>query len=215
MFRRRVVPQVVALLIAVLAPAAEAQYPRAEPGRFEVRGLDFRRSGAWRRRADPVRAERRALLRTGALSRLNAAPGFTAAASRVEGTFSIPVILVRPSNVPEPFPASRYRSLLFDDRRPTARTACAASTRRCRTGASASRARGRLVAGATAEHVLRGRVQRRRRSRGPVPTSGGWGSCWSARSSRWTTAHSTGGGSTMTGRTAYPTRATTTATWTS
>jgi M6 family metalloprotease-like protein len=51
----------------------------------------------------------------GALSRLNAATGFTAATSRVEGTFSIPVVLVRPSNVPEPFPASRYRSLLFDD----------------------------------------------------------------------------------------------------
>jgi M6 family metalloprotease-like protein len=51
----------------------------------------------------------------GAVSRLNAAPGVTAAATRVEGTFSIPVILVRPSNVGEPFPASRYQSLLFDD----------------------------------------------------------------------------------------------------
>ena len=80
-----------------------------------MRGLDFRSSGAWRKRTAPVREQRRALLRMGALSRLNAAPGFGASAARVEGTFNVPVILVRPSNVAEPFPASRYQSLLFDD----------------------------------------------------------------------------------------------------
>ncbi|MGH7515926.1 MAG: M6 family metalloprotease domain-containing protein [Gemmatimonadales bacterium] len=115
MFRRRVGPGLAALLLAALAAAAEAQYPRAEPGRFEVRGLDFRSDGAWRRRASPVREIRRALLRLGAVSRLNAAAAVSGSAARVEGTFNVPVILVRPSNVGEPFPASRYQTVLFDD----------------------------------------------------------------------------------------------------
>jgi M6 family metalloprotease-like protein len=112
-FRRRVGPQLVALLVA--SAPAQAQFPRAEPGRFEVRGLDFRETGAWRKRAAPVREQRRLLLRSGAVGRLNAAPGFSGAAGRVEGTFNVPVLLVRPSNVTEPFPASRYQSLLFAD----------------------------------------------------------------------------------------------------
>ncbi len=115
MYRRRVGPGLVALLLAAVPATAEAQYPRAEPGRFEVRGLDFRSTGAWRRRAAPVREQRRALLRIGAISRLNAAAAIAGAAARVEGTFHVPVILVRPSNVAEPFPAPRYQSLLFDD----------------------------------------------------------------------------------------------------
>jgi hypothetical protein len=51
--------------IAVLAPAAvQAQYPRAHRGEFEVSGLDFRKDGAWRKRAATVRSIRQALLRT-------------------------------------------------------------------------------------------------------------------------------------------------------
>ncbi|HEX2449927.1 MAG TPA: M6 family metalloprotease domain-containing protein [Gemmatimonadales bacterium] len=108
-----------AVLVAAFAVAlpgtAMAQYPRSEPGRFEVRGLDFRATGAWRNRAAPIREHRRALLRVGALSRLNAAaaPGY--ATTRVQGTFRVPVLLVRPANVAEPFPVSRYQTLLFDD----------------------------------------------------------------------------------------------------
>ncbi|HET8625101.1 MAG TPA: hypothetical protein VFM14_16180, partial [Gemmatimonadales bacterium] len=115
MFRLRVCPGLAATLLLVLASTAKAQYPRGETGRFEVRGLDFRSTGAWRNRATPVRDQRRALLRVGALGRLNApaVPGF--AVTRLRGTFRVPVLLVRPSNVGEPFPLSRYQSLLFDD----------------------------------------------------------------------------------------------------
>ncbi len=115
MFRRRVCPSLAALLLLGIADAADAQYPRSEPGRFEVRGLDFRTTGAWRRRAAPVREHRRALLRMGAVARLNAATTTGPSAARVAGTFNVPVILVRPSNVAEPFPAAQYQALLFDD----------------------------------------------------------------------------------------------------
>ena len=115
MFRLRVCPSLAASLLVALASTASAQYPRSEPGRFEVRDLDFRRTGAWRNRTTPVREQRRALLRVGALSRLNAAAAPGLAAARVEGTFRVPVLLVRPSNRAEPFPVSRYQSILFDD----------------------------------------------------------------------------------------------------
>jgi M6 family metalloprotease-like protein len=104
-----------ALSLATGFSPLSAQYPRSEPGRFEVRGLDFRTTGAWRNRSGPVRETRRALLRLGAVARLNASATTIGAATRVEGAFVIPVLLVRPSNVSEPFPASRYQSLLFSD----------------------------------------------------------------------------------------------------
>jgi len=104
-----------ALSLATGFSPLSAQYPRSEPGRFEVRGLDFRTTGAWRNRSRPVRETRRALLRLGAVARLNASATTIGAATRVEGAFVIPVLLVRPSNVSEPFPASRYQSLLFSD----------------------------------------------------------------------------------------------------
>ncbi len=113
MLSRRACPPLAALLFLSLVAPASAQYPRAEPGRFEVRGLDFRPTGAWRNRATPVREQRRALLRSGAIASLNAA-AVSGSATRVEGTFNVPVFLVRPSNTTEPFPASRYQSLLFD-----------------------------------------------------------------------------------------------------
>jgi M6 family metalloprotease-like protein len=103
-----------ALFLLAAAFPAVAQYPRSEPGRFEVRGLDFRPTGAWRNRVAPVRDARRALLRLGAVSSLNAmAVGATT--TRVQGSFNVPVLLVRPSNVAEPFTASQYQSLLFAD----------------------------------------------------------------------------------------------------
>jgi M6 family metalloprotease-like protein len=104
-----------ALLVFTGVSSLGAQQPRSEPGRFEVRGLDFRATGAWRNRTRPVRETRRALLRIGAFSRLNTSAPTSGAATRVEGTFIIPVLLLRPSNVAEPFPATRYQSLLFSD----------------------------------------------------------------------------------------------------
>ena len=114
MFCLRAGTSLAALLLAIASPSA-GQFPRSEPGRFEVRGLDFRRTGAWRNRATPVRESRRALLRLGAVARLNAPTAAVGSATRVEGSLNVPVLLVRPSNVPEPFPVSRYQSLLFAD----------------------------------------------------------------------------------------------------
>ncbi len=93
-------------------PEATAQYPKAEPGRFEVPGFDFSPDGAWRRRAREVRAARRQMLAAGAIAALNA-PGGPQAGNRVAGTVSVPVVPVRFSNAPAPFPQADYQSLLF------------------------------------------------------------------------------------------------------
>ncbi|HET7600318.1 MAG TPA: immune inhibitor A domain-containing protein [Gemmatimonadales bacterium] len=101
------------LLTASAAPLA-AQYPRAEPGRFEVHGLDFRPDGAWRRRTANIRQQRRILLRTGALSTLNATGTTPSGVTQVRGEFRVPVLLVRPSDAAQPFAPDQYRDVLFN-----------------------------------------------------------------------------------------------------
>ncbi len=101
------------VLLAGVAPA-EAQYPRARPGQFEVRGLDFRPSGAWRKRTAAIRATRQSLLAAGQFGSLNASmPG--ASATVVTGTFVIPVVAIRFSNTDTLtlFTTAQYQDVLF------------------------------------------------------------------------------------------------------
>ncbi len=101
------------LLLAGVAPAA-AQYPRARPGQFEVRGLDFRPNGAWRKQTASIRATRQALLSAGQFGTLNAsAPGRSATV--VTGNFVIPVVAVRFSNTDTLtlFTTAQYQDVLF------------------------------------------------------------------------------------------------------
>jgi M6 family metalloprotease-like protein len=116
------------VLVALLGGAAlflpgplQSQIPRGEVGRFEVRGLDFRPDGAWRRRARQVRETRRALLRAGeyrALNaplaerfRLQAAPA--PASQALTGAVNVPVALIAYSNVAVGYPVQSFQSLLF------------------------------------------------------------------------------------------------------
>jgi M6 family metalloprotease-like protein len=95
-----------------LSPGASIgpSYPRSRVGRFEVDGFDFRPEGAWRRGADLIRANRRALLRRGQLRALNA--GRRSAVS-VTGTFYVPVVPIAFQNVAPPFPSADYAQVFF------------------------------------------------------------------------------------------------------
>jgi M6 family metalloprotease-like protein len=95
-------------LCGVVATGAAAQYPRAQPGQFEVRGLDFAANGAWRRQGNQVMATRQAMLRSGGAALLNSG-GRTV----VRGNFFVPVIPIAYHDVAGPFPASRYQDLFF------------------------------------------------------------------------------------------------------
>ncbi|MDQ3223580.1 MAG: immune inhibitor A, partial [Gemmatimonadota bacterium] len=107
----------VASVLWLLAPVAlQAQYPRARRGQFEVRGFDFRRDGGWRKRVTAVRTARHRLLRARAFSALNSAMPGAAAAGRVTGQMSVPVLPIAFRNVPPPFPAVQYAELLFTSR---------------------------------------------------------------------------------------------------
>lgn len=103
----------VASVLWLLTPATvQGQYPRARRGQFEVRGMDFRPDGAWRKRVSAVRAGRHRLLRARAFAALNSgAPG--AGGDRVTGRVSVPVVPIAFRNVPPPFPASQYDRLFF------------------------------------------------------------------------------------------------------
>ncbi len=109
----------VASVLLLLAPdLLQAQYPRARRGQFEVRGMDFRRDGAWRKRVAAVRTERHRLLRSRSFSALNAIA--LRSSKKVTGTVFVPVIPVAFRNVPPPFPRVQYEQLLFADQ-PTGR----------------------------------------------------------------------------------------------
>ena len=104
----------VASLLCLLAPATlPAQFPRARRGQFEVRGLDFRPEGAWRRRVAAVRAARHRLLRAGAFGALNSRMPGAAAADRLTGRVYVPVLPIAFRNVPAPFPVAQYEDLFF------------------------------------------------------------------------------------------------------
>ena len=103
----------VASILWVLTPASlQAQYPRARRGQFEVRGMDFRPDGAWRKRAAAVRATRHRLLRAGAFEALNSNAS-SALPGKVTGNVFVPVLPIAFRNVPAPFPASQYDHLFF------------------------------------------------------------------------------------------------------
>jgi len=93
---------------------AEAQYPRARPGQFEVRGFDFRPTGAWRKQTANVRAARQQLIAMGNMALLNASmPGRSATV--VTGSFKVPVVPIRFSNTDTLtlFAPSAYQDLFF------------------------------------------------------------------------------------------------------
>ena len=103
----------VASLIGLLTPPVlQAQYPRARRGQFEVRGMDFRRDGAWRNRAAAVRAARHRLLDARSFAALNLGAS-RGGVEKVAGRVFIPVVPIAFRNVPPPFPASQYEQLLF------------------------------------------------------------------------------------------------------
>lgn len=101
------------LLLAAVSPA-QAQYPRARPGQFEVRGLDFRPGGAWRKQTATIRAARQQLIASGNLAFLNSAmPGRSATV--VTGSFKVPVVPIRFSNTDTTtlFATAQYQDLFF------------------------------------------------------------------------------------------------------
>lgn len=101
------------LVVLLMYPvSAAAQRQGAEVGRFEVHGMDFRPNGAWRKRVGEIRAARKVMLSIGAFGQLNPAAG-VGGAMQVTGAFNVPVILVRPGNVPAPFVVSEYQEVLF------------------------------------------------------------------------------------------------------
>lgn len=98
-------------LLTLPGGSAEAQRAGARIGRFEVPGFDFSPDGAWRKRTNQIRAARRSMLRSGALSALNASGP---SGSRVTGTYNVPVVLIEYSNSPGPFPVAQYQDVLFN-----------------------------------------------------------------------------------------------------
>jgi len=94
-------------------PSVQAQYPRAQRGQFEVRGLDFRRDGAWRKRVDAIRQRRHRLLRSGSFSALNRSLTAEPGAEHVAGEVIVPVIPIAFKNVAAPYPVERYDDVFF------------------------------------------------------------------------------------------------------
>jgi len=103
------------LLLAALfltpLPAA-AQFPRPKRGQFEIRGLDFRPDGAWRKEAARVAQTRRALMAAGNVSALNAPMSF--APTAITGTYKVPVLPIDFSDAPTLYPAANYADVLFN-----------------------------------------------------------------------------------------------------
>lgn len=103
------------LPMLVLAAPVAAQAPllgRPEPGRFELRGMDFRPDGAWRRRVRAVQQEREAMLMTGAVQGINLATAL--GGRKVTGKFSVPVIPIAFRDAAPPYTAEEYQELFFN-----------------------------------------------------------------------------------------------------
>ncbi len=118
--RVTVAAAMVSWALSVAASAADAQVRRAEPGRFEVEGMEWRPNTAWRPRADLVRFNRWAAIRRGDIISLNQrrsmlalAPGGGAASLSVTGTFYVPVIPLSFTDVPMAFPTAQFQQVLF------------------------------------------------------------------------------------------------------
>ncbi|MEO8295831.1 MAG: M6 family metalloprotease domain-containing protein, partial [Gemmatimonadota bacterium] len=99
------------LLASLPIRSLPAQQQRARPGQFEVLGLDFSPDGAWRKRTHQIRQARSAMLQSRSFSALNATGP---SASRVSGTYNVPVVLISYSNVPAAFSTPQYQDLLFN-----------------------------------------------------------------------------------------------------
>jgi M6 family metalloprotease-like protein len=103
----------VASVLWMLTPLTlQAQYPRARRGEFEVRGMDFRRDGAWRTRVTAIRAARHRLLRNRSFAALNTSAA-SSTADKVSGRVLIPVVPIAFRNVSPPFLVSQYQQLFF------------------------------------------------------------------------------------------------------
>jgi len=98
------------VLLVLLPMTGHAQQRNTRVGRFEVPGMDFSPDGAWRKHTREIRLQRRNLLQSGALRALNATGP---SATRITGTFNVPVVLISYSNVAAAFPTASYQSLLF------------------------------------------------------------------------------------------------------
>jgi M6 family metalloprotease-like protein len=72
--------------------------------------MDFSPDGAWRKHTREIRMQRHNLMQSGALRALNASGP---SATRITGTFNVPVVLISYSNVAAAFPTASYQSLLF------------------------------------------------------------------------------------------------------
>ncbi len=94
-----------------LAPVPlAAQYPRARPGQFEVRGFDLPPEGAWRVRSRQIANARAVLMQAGRMGSLNAG----GASLVVTGHYAVPVVPIAFRDASSPFPVSQYQALLFD-----------------------------------------------------------------------------------------------------
>ncbi|MHB1329252.1 MAG: M6 family metalloprotease domain-containing protein [Gemmatimonadales bacterium] len=118
--RVTVAAAMVSWALSVAASAADAQVRRAEPGRFEVQGMDWRPNTAWRNRANLVRSNRWAAIRRGDMRSLNQrrsmlalAPGGGAFSLSVTGTFYVPVIPLAFDDVPAAFSTTQFQEVLF------------------------------------------------------------------------------------------------------
>ncbi|MEZ4588393.1 MAG: M6 family metalloprotease domain-containing protein [Gemmatimonadales bacterium] len=119
-------------VVLSLAGAAElgAQRPGAEPGRFEVPGLDWGPDAAWRTRARQVREYRRSRLAAGDMRALNGPGPFLirgaggagqAALNAVTGSYFVPVITIAYADVDVAFPAQTFQDVLFSTTPPLGR----------------------------------------------------------------------------------------------
>lgn len=109
--RSRYAAMVAAAVLVLLPSGAVHGQRRAQVGRFEVPGMDFSPDGAWRKHTRDIRNQRRALLQGGALRSLNAGGP---SATRVAGTYNVPVVLISYSNFSMPFPTASYQDVLFN-----------------------------------------------------------------------------------------------------
>ncbi len=110
----------VAVVCALSVPGAtRAQQPRPPRMRGEIKGLDFRKDGVWRRQARAVRALRAKLLSRRSFSALNApmaaAGAPLASGAAVSGVLRVPAILFKFKDTPatELRNTTQYNQVLF------------------------------------------------------------------------------------------------------
>ncbi len=118
--RSPVLVTALAALVTSVAGPLLAQEARGTTGSFEVRGLDFRPDGGWRRRAALVRTNRQAMLRAGDIAGLNRPllrasllAGPRLSSSAVMGTLYAPVVLIQYPNITPVYTTADYENVLF------------------------------------------------------------------------------------------------------